>query len=134
MESLKIIETKIEKVDYINDIVLHGSEGSSIEIHLGTKISSTVNYNEDVKRCKCVSTVKIEPQNMDVNFSAIISVAGVFDYGDMDERKEIHVGVCKKLFPYLQTATISFMNMVGIPNFILEEPMLEVEAVQIENK
>lgn len=128
MGKIKLLEQKIETLSYINDISLPNQEGE-VEIKIGTGISSKVDYDTTNKICKCVSTVEMKPQNMQVDYKVIISVAGIFSYEDMDNQKELHIAVCEKLFPYLQAITTSFMALTGLPNFNLQEPELSEKDV-----
>ena len=127
MDQLVLSEIKVEKISFINDVHVTEQEGS-IEVRIGANISSTVSYNSDDTKCKCVTTVELIP-NPKVNFGATIVVLGVFDFSKDMDRKEIHISACKKLFPHVQTTTAAFMNMVGFPNFVIEEPQLSIENI-----
>lgn len=131
MEQLVLSEIKIEKISFINDVQVSKEEGT-IEVRLGAKISSSVSYNTDNTKCKCVTTVELIP-NPKVNFGATIVVVGVFDFNKDQNHKDIHISACKKLFPHVQATTSAFMNMVGFPNFILDEPQLDIDNVTEDN-
>lgn len=127
MNQLTLKEIKVEKISFINDVHVSPQEGS-IEVQIGAKISSTVNYSSDNTRCKCTTTVDLIP-NPQVNFGATIVVLGVFEYSDGMDHKEVHVSACKKLFPHVQATTAAFMNTVGFPNFVINEPTLDVDSI-----
>ena len=130
MEGLKLLDVKIEKITFINDIFIPDVNGH-VDIKIGTKISSKVNYNLQEKKCKCTTTVELAPINYDVNFKVEISVVGIFDLGENKDNKQIHVEACKKLFPHVQSRVASFMTMAGMPNFTIEEPQIDVEDVRL---
>jgi len=89
-----------------------------------------VNYDDENGRCKCVTTVIIAPQNVQVDFKLEICVAGIYDYEKGSNHKEIHIAACKKLFPHVQSRVMSFMTLVGIPDFMIDEPVVSVEDVR----
>lgn len=129
MDELKLLDVKIEKISYVNDIFIPDTNGP-VDIQIGTKISSKVNYNLQEKKCKCTTIVELKPMNYDVDFKVEIYVAGVFDLGENTDSKLIHIEACKKLFPHVQSRTISFMALVGLPNFTIEEPKIDVQDVK----
>lgn len=128
MQELKPLEIKIERIAFDNNIVIPNAT-EPVDIQIGTNISSVVNYDEENGRCKCVTTVLITPQNMQVDFKVEMCVAGIFDYEKGSDHKEVHIAACKKLFPHVQSRVMSFMSLVGIPNFMLEEPILSPDVV-----
>lgn len=130
MEGLKLLDIKIEKITFVNDIFIPDVKGQ-VNIEIGTKVSSKVSYNLQEKKCKCTTTVELEPINYDVNFKLEMSVVGVFDVGENKDNKQIHVEVCKKLFPHVQSRVASFMTFAGMPNFTIEEPPIDVEDVRL---
>lgn len=129
MNNTNLLEQKIERISYTNDVYLPDQKEGSINIEIGTKISSQVNYNEDEKRCKCIITLELSPQNLDVNYSVELSMCGIFEYDINVDQKEIHLEVYHKLFPFLQASATSFLTLTGIPNFFLQEPGLNIEDV-----
>ena len=131
MEQLVLSEIKVEKVSFINDVHVTEQEGS-IEVRIGANISSSVSYNSDNTKCKCVTTVELVP-NPKVNFGATIVVLGVFEFDKNQDRREVHINACKKLFPHVQATTAAFMNTVGFPNFVIEEPQLSAENITEDN-
>lgn len=131
MKDLKLLDVKIEKIIFDNNIVIPDTPGA-VDIQIGSNIFTNVNYDEENGRCKCMTSVDITPQNLQVDFRMHICVAGIFDYEKGADRSEVHVAACKKLFPHVQSRVISFMTLVGIPNFILEEPDVKVEDVKFE--
>lgn len=128
MQDLKLLDVRIEKIVFHNNIVIPDAT-TPVDIQIGTNISSVVNYDDKNEKCKCVTTVELTPQNMEVDFKVVVCVAGIFDFGKADNHKEIHVAACKNLFPHVQSRVTSFMMLAGFPNFIIEEPQVSVENV-----
>lgn len=129
MQDLNLIEIRIEKITFDNNIIIPGAT-APVSIETATSISSIVKYDDKNAKCKCATTVTILPKGIDVDFKVVLCVAGVFGYNNTDDKKEIHVAACKKLFPHVQSSVISFMTMVGFPNFIVEEPSVSIENVK----
>ena len=88
MEGLKLLDVKIEKITFVNDIFIPDVKGQ-VNIEIGTKVSSKVSYNLQEKKCKCTTTVELEPINYDVNFKLEMSVVGVFDVGENKDNKQM---------------------------------------------
>lgn len=131
MENLKLLDVKIEKIVFNNNIVIPKNTGT-VDIQIGSSICTNVNYDEENGLCKCMTSVDITPQNIQVDFRMFICVAGIFEYEKGANRSDIHIAACKKLFPNVQSSITSVMTLVGIPNFILEEPDVKVEDVKYE--
>ena len=55
----------------------------------------------------------------------------IFSYDKNDDKKEIHIEVSRRLFPYLQSTTSALMAMAGIPNFVVPENELKIEDVTV---
>ena len=132
MSQLSLIEIKVKNVSFINDVDVPEASGS-INVQIGTQITSVLNYNADRSKCRCETTVELIP-NPQVNFGATIVVVGIFECADIQDRKELHIEACKKLFPHVQATTSSFMNMMGFPNFVVEEPVIDVDNIIDEPK
>lgn len=132
MKDMRLLDVRIEKIIFNNNIVIPDAP-EAIDIQIGTNIFTNVNYDEENGRCKCTTSVDLTPQNVQVDFRIFICVAGVFDYEKGADRSEVHVEACKKLFPHVQSRVISFMTLVGFPNFILEEPDVKVGDVKFES-
>lgn len=132
MSQLSLIEIKVKKVSFINDVDVPEASGS-INVQIETKITSVLSYNPDQSKCRCETTVELVPTPQ-VNFGATIVVAGIFECTDIQDRKELHIDACKKLFPHVQATTSSFMNMMGFPNFVVEEPVIDIANVIDEPK
>lgn len=132
MSQLSLIEIKVKNVSFVNDVDIPETSGS-INVQIGTKITSMLNYNADCSKCRCETTVELVP-NPQVNFGAKIVVTGIFECADIQDRKELHIEACKKLFPHVQVTTSSFMNMMGFPNFVVEEPVIDVVNIIDESK
>ena len=131
MKNLKLLDVKIEKIEFDNDIIIP-ENSEVVDIQIGSNIRTTVNYDEENARCKCSISVSITPQNIQVNFRVLICVTGILDYEKGGDRSEIHIAACKKLFPHVQSRVTSFMTLIGIPNFILEEPSLNTDDIKFE--
>ena len=129
MQDLKLIEVKVENISFENNIIIPDAN-APVNIEVTTNISSIVKYDDSNARCKCATTVEIAPKNTDVDFKVLICVVGIFEYSRDDNRKEIHVAACKKLFPHVQSRVTSFMTVVGFPNFVVEEPLVSVDDVE----
>ena len=129
MQDLNLIEVKVENISFENNIVIPGAN-SPVNIEVTTNISSVVKYDDNNARCKCATSVEIAPQNNDVDFKVFVCIVGIFEYGRDDDRKEIHIAACKKLFPHVQSRVTSFMTVVGFPNFVVEEPHVNVDDVE----
>lgn len=126
------VEIKIGKVSFVNDIAIE-NEKKSIELKIKTQFSSVVMYDKDNNKCKCITTAELKPEELDVNFNVSISVSGIFTCNEIKDRKELHIVACKKLFPYVQTSITSFMTLVGFPNFLVEEPEVDISEVKENN-
>ena len=108
MSQLSLIEIKVKSVSFINDVDVPEASGT-INVQIGTKITSVLNYNLDHSKCRCETTVELLP-NPQVNFGATIVIVGVYECVDIPDRKEVHIEACKKLFPHVQATTSSFMK------------------------
>ena len=134
MKELSLIELKVEKINFVNDVQVP-EESGSIDVQIDTNITAQVKINRDNTKCKCELTVELIP-NPQVNFGATIVVVGIFDcesIQDTQDIRKLHIASCQKLFPHVQATTSSFMNMVGFPNFVIEEPDIEQNAIIEEN-
>ena len=130
MQALNLLSVKIEKINFSNNVIVPEVNGS-IDIQIETDVSSTVNYDVERKQCKCATTFKLAPKETSVDFGVEICVSGLFACGEIEDRKKTHVEVCKMLFPHVQSRVISFLTMVGIPNFVFEAPRFDIADVQI---
>jgi|GEM_PF-1897457 len=117
----------VKRIKYTNNL-----QKEEQKVELSNAISTNVKYNKEESKCVCSQALKITPSCVDVDFCVEVEVTGLFSYGE-GERKEIHVEVCNKLYPYLQTTTASLMTIIGIPNFILPEFTVNPEDVVIDN-
>ena len=117
----------VKKINYINNL-----KKEEQKVEFSTTISTNVKYNKEESKCVCSQLVKITPDCADVDFCVEVEVTGLFSYEE-GERKYIHVEVCNKLYPYLQTTTASVMTIIGIPNFILPEFTVKAEDVEVDN-
>ena len=127
MKELSLVELKVERITFVNDVQVPETAGT-IDVQIGTNITSIVRNNQTNTKCKCETTVELVP-NPQVNFGATIVVVGVFDCEHLQDKKRIHIEACKKLFPHVQATTSAFMNMVGFPNFVIEEPDIDMDSV-----
>lgn len=131
MKELPLVEVKVEKITFINDVQVPEAPGT-IDVRIGTEITTLVKFNQTNTKCKCETTVELVPVPK-VNFGATIVVVGIFDCDGIQDRKKIHLDAFKKLFPHVQATTSGFMNMMGFPNFFIEEPEMDVNKIVEEN-
>lgn len=127
MSKLSLIDIKVEKISFVNDVQTPGNTGP-VNVNIGTRITSVVNYDPSNTKCKCSTTVEFTP-DLPVDFEAKIEVVGIFNCEDIQDRKEAHAAACKMLFPHVQVKTSAFMNMVGFPNFIIGEPKIDMDSI-----
>lgn len=127
MSIVNLERFSVKKINYINNL---NKDEQKVELY--HTINSNVKYNKDESKCVCILSLKILPSDTDADFCVEIEVAGLFSYEE-GERKDIHVEACNKLYPYLQTTTISVMTIIGIPNFILPEFKVNSEDVVTDN-
>jgi len=132
MLELKLLDFKAESIEFLNDVVVP-EEIETLDVQIGTAVSSEVNYSSDNTKCKCTTTVKIFPENIDVDFKATIRLVGVFECAVIDDRKSMHVAVCNTMFPRVQSFVSSFMTVAGFPNFIVEDPCVNAEDVEVNS-
>lgn len=130
MPEVRLLDVKIENITYNNRIVVPNDE--TLEVQIGTNISTTVSYDDQNAKCKCIMEVNVTPINTSVEFNAVIRVVGVLAYTEGANHREIHVAACKRLFPHVQSSVASFMTLVGLPNFLVGEPELSENDVNVE--
>lgn len=121
-----LLNYKILKLIFDNSVI-----NTNEEFQIQTNVNSHVNYDEEYEKCVCTYTLKITTDKEDLPFNVEVVVSGVFSYDKHDDKKEIHVEVSRKLFPYLQSTTSALMAMAGIPNFVVPEKELKVEDVTV---
>jgi preprotein translocase subunit SecB len=83
------------------------------------------------KMKNCTYTLKMSPDRENVQFNVEVVISGVFSYDKHDDKKEVHVEVSRRLFPYLQSTTSALMAVAGLPNFVIPENELRVEDVTV---
>ncbi len=129
MAKTELLNYKIFKLNYEND-VLNEQQIENEELKLNTSLETNVNCNEKEGTGICTYTLKMFSENENILFNVEIVLSGLFSYDKNEDRKEIHVEIAKKVFPYLQSKTSFLMAMIGIPDFILPEPELEPNDVK----
>ena len=116
MANVKLDAYRIAKLQFCNEVI--DTDKENLEIN--SMIKTSVNYDEDNKKCLCSYLLEMRPKETDVDFKIEVKVVGSFSY-DGDDKKAIHVEAAKKLYPFLQSSTSSLMAIIGIPNFILPD-------------
>ena len=129
MAKTELLNYKIFKLNYEND-VLNEQQIENEELKLNTSLETNVNCNEKEGTGICTYTLKMFSENENILFNVEIVLSGLFSYDKNEDRKEIHVEIAKKVFPYLQSKTSFLMAMIGITDFILPEPELEPNDVK----
>lgn len=126
MAKTTLLDYKIFKLIFDNSVI-----DTDEEFQIQTNVNSHVNYDEENGKCLCTYTLKITNDREDIPFNVEVVVSGIFSYDKNDDKKEVHVDVSRRLFPYLQSTTSALMAMAGIPNFVVPENELTVEDVTV---
>ena len=126
MAKTSLLDYKIFKLIFDNSVV-----DSDEELQINTTINSHVDYNDEDEKCICTYSLKISADKKEIPFNVEVVTSGIFSFDKNDDKREIHVEVSRKLFPYLQSTTSSLMAMAGIPNFVVPENELQIEDVTL---
>lgn len=121
-----LLDYEISKLIFDNSII-----DNNEEFQIQTNVNSHVNYDEENEKCVCTYTLKMSPDRENVQFNVEVVISGVFSYDKHDDKKEVHVEVSRRLFPYLQSTTSALMAVAGLPNFVIPENELRVEDVTV---
>lgn len=126
MVKTNLLDYRVFKLIFDNSVL-----DTDEEFQIKTNVNSHVNYDEENERCVCTYTLRITTDKEDVPFNVEVVISGVFSYDKNDDKKEIHIEVSRRLFPYLQSTTSALMAMAGIPNFVVPENELKIEDVTV---
>lgn len=126
MVKTNLLDYRVFKLIFDNSVL-----DTDEEFQIKTNVNSHVNYDEENERCVCTYTLRITTDKEDIPFNVEVVISGVFSYDKNDDKKEIHIEVSRRLFPYLQSTTSALMAMAGIPNFVVPENELKIEDVTV---
>lgn len=115
---------RILKLNFENEKILRDGNYEVFSTY-----NTKVDYDEENNKCTCIYTLLMKTDCSDIDFNVEIKIIGFFTYAQGSDKKEVHIDVAKKLYPYLQSSVTSLMNTVGLPNFILPDFQLTVNDV-----
>lgn len=122
MADLVMNAYKVQTLTFTNNF----ENGSKLKLE--HKYSYSVNYTQN-GICRGELTVDVHDADEPEHFCAKAVVLGFFSFSEKLDRKQIHIGSFKELFPYAKALITTLSANSGVPPIIL--PAVDIESQSI---
>lgn len=114
----------------INSISFENKVANGTELQLQNQVKYNVNYMEEEHRCVSFLNFKVVDAQMQP-FEIKIEIIAEFNYGENDEKPDIHTQSFDQIFPFLRQMINTLTSMAGMPGLMIPIMKLKKENVAV---
>ncbi|MCM1115390.1 MAG: hypothetical protein NC397_07840 [Clostridium sp.] len=116
----------------VNKLTIENKVKPGTQLKLQNQLKYNVNYLDDNKTC--IGIMELRIADADLNpFEIKIEMVAEFNYGDGDEKPDIHTTSFDQLFPFVRQIVNTVTSFTGMPGLMIPIMKLNKDTVKVNN-